>query len=291
VLLLAVTFAVQAAPGAEKKDKIRVVIIDGQNNHNWRATTPILKKILEDSERFTVDVSSNLKENDKPGEVPNTVTFPPDLSKYDVVLSNYNGAAWPKEFNQSLDEALKAGKISLAIVHAANNAFGNWNEYNLMIGMGWRGKDAGERLKLDDSGKEIRVAKGEDQGSGHRYSGPFKVAIRNAQHPITKDMPAEWMHAQDELYDNMRGPIQNVTLLATAYSKGTMAHEPMIWTVSYVKGRVFHTPMGHDVNGMRCIGFATTLSRGCEWAATGEVTLPIPKEFPTADKTSSLPAK
>ena len=54
----------------------------------------------------------------------------------------------------------------------------------------------------------------------------------------------------------------------------------MIWTVSYGKGRVFHTPMGHDVNAMRCVGFATTLLRGTEWAATGKVTLPIPENFP-----------
>jgi type 1 glutamine amidotransferase len=206
-----------------------------------------------------------------------------------VVLSNYNGAPWPAEFQKSLEENLKNGKIGLVIVHAANNAFGGWAEYNLMIGMGWRGNSGGERLMLDDQGKEVRVPKGKGDSSGHRYSGPFQVVVRDGDHPITKGMPREWMHAQDELYDNMRGPIQNVHLLATAYSKGTKAHEPMIWTVSYGKGRVFHTPMGHDLNGMRCIGFITTLNRGTEWAATGKVSLPVPDKFPTPDKTSSLP--
>jgi len=268
-----------AAPAAAQ-DKIKVILIDGQNNHNWRATTPFMKKALEDTGRFTVDVSSNLKPNDKPGSVP-TVPFPPDLGKYDVVLSNYNGAAWPKEFNAALEEALKAGKIGLVIVHAANNAFGGWNEYNQMIGMGWRGNKGGDRLLLDDQGKEVRVPKGEDLDSGHRTVGKWPVVIRNAEHPITKGMPREWLHNNDELYDNMRGPIQNVKLLATAYSKGTKAHEPMIWTVDYGKGRVFHTPMGHDVNAMKCVGFAVTVARGTEWAATGKVTIPIPKDFPT----------
>jgi type 1 glutamine amidotransferase len=279
--------AAQDKPAA----KIRVVLIDGQNNHNWRATSPLLKKVLEDCGRYTVDVSSNLKAGDKPGEIAPTVPFPPDLSKYDVVVSNYNGAAWPADFNKQLDERLRSGQIGLVIVHAANNAFGSWKEYNQMIGMGWRSKDYGARLKVDNDGKQVRVPSGEDQSTGHRYSGPFKIIVRDAEHPITKGMPREWMHAQDELYDNLRGPIENVHLLATAIApegKGTGAHEPMIFTVSYGKGRVFHTPMGHDLNGMRCLGFVGTLTRGTEWAATGNVTVPLPSNFPTAEKTSSL---
>src|SRR5262245_32313763 len=108
--------AADAAPGPSS-DKVKVILIDGQNNHDWRATTPVLKKMLEDSGRFTVDVSSNLRKGDKPGNAETTVPFPPDLSKYDVLLSNYNGAGWPKEFEKSLQERLKDGKIGLVIVH------------------------------------------------------------------------------------------------------------------------------------------------------------------------------
>jgi type 1 glutamine amidotransferase len=296
-LLAVFAWCAAAAPADDKKPegKIKVILIDGQNNHNWKATTPLLKKELEDTGRFTVDVSSNLKEGDKPGEIKDTVPFPPDLSKYDVLLSNYNGAAWPAEFQKSLEEKLKEGKIALVIVHAANNSFGNWAEYNKMIGMGWRGAGAGDRLTLDADGKEVRVEKGKGPGAGHGAGHAFKIVVRDSEHPITKGMPKEWMHAQDELYHGMRGPIENVHLLATAFSDkakgGTGEHEPMIWTITYGKGRVFHTPMGHDLNGMRCIGFATTLRRGTEWAATGQVTLPIAQDFPTAEKTSSIPAK
>jgi type 1 glutamine amidotransferase len=105
-------------------------------------------------------------------------------------------------------------------------------------------------------------------------------------------MPREWLHAKDELYHGMRGPAENVRLLATAFDEkkfgGTGANEPMIWTVTYGKGRVFHTPMGHDLEAMRCVGFLATLQRGTEWAATGKVTIPIPPDFPTAEKTSSI---
>lgn len=307
--------------------KIRVVLIDGQNNHSWKLTTPVLKKALEESGRFTVDVATSpqvptLAKPNKPKDEKDekavakykealakyeaalpkfNMELKPalaeyhkwniDFDKYDVVVSNFNNnnpntPSWPIAVNNGLEERLKAGKIGLVIVHAANNAFGGWNEYRHMIGMGWYGANTGDRLLLDDKGARVIIPKGKGDGPGHRYVGKFSVVIRDDKHPITKGMPLEWAHNNDELYDNMRGPIENVQLLATAYSKGTMAHEPMIWTVSYGKGRVFHTPMGHDVNAMKCVGFQTTLNRGAEWAATGSVTIPIPANFPTADKVS-----
>ena len=283
-----------ATAAGEKAAKLRVVIIDGQNNHDWRATTPLLKAALEDCGAFTVDVSSNLKAGDKPGRVE-TVPFPPDLGKYDAVLSNYNGDPWPADFQKALEDYVGSGKGGLVIVHAANNAFPNWTEFNRMIGMGWRGNTFGDRLTVDDDGKEVRLPKGKGPGAGHGARHPFLITLRDTEHPITKGMPREWLHAQDELYHGMRGPIENVHLLATTHDDpkdgGTGENEPMMWTVRYEKGRVFHTPMGHDVEAMRCVGFLTAVERGTEWAATGTVTLPLPENFPTAEKTSSLPAK
>ena len=75
------------ARAEDSTKKLRVILIDGQNNHDWRSTSPWLKQVLEESGRFTVDVSSNLKPGDRPGRIENTVPFPPDLGKYDVVTS------------------------------------------------------------------------------------------------------------------------------------------------------------------------------------------------------------
>jgi type 1 glutamine amidotransferase len=309
---LAVLILVAAAGVSHAQDgkKIRVLIIDGQNNHAWKQTTPVLKKALEDC-GFAVEVATSPSQLQKP-KAPKEKTeenlakfeelkrkyaeylgemekFQPDLSKCDVIVSNYNGDQWGKKLSQDFDDGLKEGKFGVVIVHAANNSFGGWNEYRRIVGMGWYGAGTGDRLLLDDKGDRVIIPKGKGDGPGHRYTGKFSVIVRDAKHPITKGMPMEWLHNNDELYDNMRGPIENVQLLATAYSKGTKAHEPMIWTVSYGKGRVFHTPMGHDVNAMLCVGFQATLQRGTEWAATGAVTLPLPDNFPTADKVSVVP--
>ena len=245
---------------------------------------------LEATGRFTVDVATTPDKN-APAEA--WKAFRPDFSKYDVVLSNYNGQSWPEPVQRSLESYVTNGG-GLVIVHAANNAFADWPAWNDMIGLGWRENTFGDRLTIDDSGKLVRTPKGEGPSSSHGPPHAYKVVIRDPINPVTKDMPTEWMHAKDELYHGQRGPAQNMTILATAYSatdkKGTGTNEPLIWVIPYGKGRVFTTLLGHvmgnDSTAIRCVGFQTVLSRGAEWAATGQVTIPIPANFPTADTIS-----
>jgi uncharacterized protein len=278
----------QAGPAWGAEVKIRVLIVDGQNNHNWRVMTPPMKADLERSGRFTVDVLTTPGPKSSPSAWD---TFRPDFSKYDVVLSNYNGQSWPPEVRQALEDYVAKGG-GLAIIHAANNAFEAWPAYNEMIGLGWRNPSFGDRLTIDESGHVVRTPKGQGPGAGHGPPHAFKIAVRDADHPITRGMPAEWMHAKDELYHGQRGPAEHMQILATAYSDkakgGTGTNEPMIWVIPYGKGRVFTTVMGHamgdDVTAIRCNGFRDVMLRGTEWAATGNVTIPISANFPTASE-------
>ena len=270
-------------------DKLRLLIIDGQNNHNWRTMTPPMKAKLESTGRFVVEVATTPPGGKKKEDWDK---FRPDFTKFDVVLSNYNGQPWPAPVNKGLEDFVSGGG-GLVIVHAANNAFGGWKEYNKMIALGWRNNKYGDRLTVDDSGKTVITPAGKGPGAGHGRQHPFEIIVRDTEHPVMKGMPRKWMHARDELYHGQRGPAK-LNLLATAWSDkktgGTGAHEPMIWTVPYGKGQVFTTVMGHvDPTGsIRCVGFQSVMCRGSEWAATGKVTIPIPDDFPT-DKVKLAP--
>eukprot|EP01035_Chromulina_nebulosa_P051253 gene51253-69766_t len=114
---------------------------------------------------------------------------------------------------------------------------------------------------------------GTGRGGSHGAQHEFLVEAHVPDHPILRGLPTKWLHAKDELYDSLRGPAENVTVLASALSDKTKEHEPMLMVIPFGKGRVFHTTLGHAVDAVSGLGFQVTLARGAGWAATGAVTL------------------
>jgi hypothetical protein len=255
----------QSGPPAQQPPKLQVLIVTGQTTggHDWLSTTPVLRKILEDSGRFEVRVTEEFR-----GAGADT------LAPYDVVLVNYYDGRranlrWGDAADNALVNFVRGGK-GLVVYHFALAAFDGWTEYDKLCGGNWRPNHGHHSARHD-----------------------FTVTVQDREHPITRGLKTTFSQANDELYANLKWqPAGAFHVLATAWDDhslyrqgekqplaGPGAAEPVLWTVNYGNGRVFVTALGHDTAAMQSAGFAVTLSRGTEWAASGKVTIPVPPEL------------
>lgn len=285
MLLLFVMLNTATYGQGEHKKPIRVLIVDGYSNHDWKQTTVVAKRILEGSGLFNIAVTTAPATTD----ADSLLTWDPDFNGYDVVIQNTNNIhnktlRWPRRMEEKLVQYVADGG-GLYILHSANNAFPHWKEYDRMIGLGWRPKETGFALEIDGNGKIIRIPPGEGSNTGHGERFDALITILN-RHPINNDFPEQWRTVSMELYTHARGPAENVTVLSYAFDTATDKNWPVDWVVGYGKGRVYNSSMGHLWQGenyplaYRCIGFQTTMIRAVEWLATGNVTYPLPAKFP-----------
>jgi hypothetical protein len=216
--------------------------------------------------------------------------FSPAFSRYNVVILDYDGDMWPEKTKEAFVSYVKGGG-GVVVYHSSSIAFPSWTEYNEIIGLGaWgdRTETAGPYVYY--KGKELITDTTAGPAGYHPARRDFEIRSRAPEHPVMKGLPVRWMHPDDEIYCQLRGPAKNMQILATAnsatpgYDKGR--DEPMLFTISYGNGRVFHTTLGHADSlagpAMHCSGFITTFQRGAEWAASGTVTQAVPSDFPTA---------
>jgi type 1 glutamine amidotransferase len=282
LLLLSIAHA-QTKP----KKRINVLIVDGFSNHDWRQTTKIVKQILEEANLFNITIST-APEN--PGDSTDWARWEPGFKNYDVVIQNTNNIQnphlkWPKKIQVELEIYVKHGG-GLYILHSANNAYPDWEEYNKMIGLGWRPKSYGYALEIDSERNIKRIPPGEGKDTYHGNRSDLYINILN-NHPINKGYPKVWKTPDVKLYKYARGPAENLTVLSFAYDPATQKNWPVEWVVKYGKGNVYTSSMGHLWKGdiypisYRCIGFQTTMIRAVEWLGSGRVTYPVPANFPS----------
>ena len=238
-LLLTLAFTLPAT-AAEVPRKIQVLLVTGddvQPAHNWREVSQAIREILVSSGRFDVRVCEDA------GVLDSAAT----LGRYDLVFLQFYNAKTPTLSSggkENLVNFVRDGK-GLAIAHLSSASFKEWDEFHKLCGRYWvMGK------------------------SGHGPRGEFKARIANKDHPITQGLVD--FEADDELYARLQGDAP-ITVLVEADSDWSKRTEPLVFTVEYGKGRVFHETFGHDAKALRNPVVQNLIRRGCEWAATGRV--------------------
>ncbi|HPA45562.1 MAG TPA: ThuA domain-containing protein [bacterium] len=220
------------------QEPIRVLIMTGCDypGHHWRETTPEVRRALEEDSRFQVFVCEDPE-----------IMATPMHERYDVLIFHYCNWEQPMPRQAVLDGLADSVRQGLGVValHFACGAFLEWPEFENILGRVW------------------------DREKTHDPYGPFTVHIANPDHPITRGMTD--FETTDELYFCLKGSPE-IEVLFTAHSKVTDQDEAMGFALQYGKGRVFHTPLGHDVQAFSTPGVRDLLRRACQWAATGDVT-------------------
>jgi uncharacterized protein len=292
LFLLPILSVTTAAVPPHMQARIKVMILTGQSSqyHNWAVSSAAIKRMLDDTGRFEATVVSS------PAKGQDMAGFKPTFAGYGAVVMDYEGDDWPEATRLAFAGYVRGGG-GLVLVHAADNAFPKWKEFLEISGVGgWGGRDEswGPKVRWRDG---RMVLDGTPGNAMHPAKHDFLVVTRAPEHPIMKGLPAEWLHANDEIYSQLRGPAKNLQVLATASADkakgGTGEHEPMFMTIQYGKGRVFHNTLGHvgptetgPVPSLSSVGYMVSIQRGTEWAATGSVTQKVPADFPTAAQTS-----
>jgi len=294
-MLAAVIFLTGCVTAGKKSSgKIKVLIVDGYSNHEWKYNTALLRGILEPTGLFDVTVSTT----PPPAATNGWDAWRPRFKDYDVVIQTCNdinraGPSWPNTVQEDFANYVRDGG-GVYIYHSAQNAFAKWPEYNEIIGLGWRPKTYGTAISIGDDGAIVTHPPGEGMATSHAPNSNVVVHLLG-EHPIHEGVPKTWLTPHLEVYYFARGPATNVQVLSYGRDPRGGLNWPVEWTVKYGKGRVYIATFGHVWRGdvqpesLRCAGVQTMMVRALQWLANRPVTFPVPPDFPTADTTSIRP--
>jgi type 1 glutamine amidotransferase len=228
---------------------IKVLILSGYGNHEWKKTTPILIRIFDESKLFVTQVN----------EKPESLTYA-ELKKYNLVVCNANtwpdnnlrlSPQWEADFTKYINEG--GGAL---FFHAGASSFYGWEDF-FRIGIGRWGKE-----------------------TNHNAPVVAKLYGMDQKHPITKGLKG--FQIMDEIWENteLYPGAKAIGSLKAANSKdGHPIDEPAIFVNQTGKGRSFFTILGHDERALVNSGLKALLLRAAQWCAGREVTISAPAEI------------
>jgi len=220
---------------------VRILILSGNNNHDWQQTTPLIQDVLKRNLNCQIDMT----------ERPDTL-HALMLQSYDVIVSNWN--AWPEleglwnpQAKQAFADFLRQGG-GFVCIHAASATHYDWPPYLEIAGGRWGDK------------------------THHGPISDCKVQIVNAGHPITKGLLP--FTIRDELWvDQEYSPSIEVlcAVQADEYKHTPGKLEPVALITRYGQGNGFYLALGHDTAAMAHPSWQSLLVRGTLWAAKRDV--------------------
>jgi len=214
-----------------------------------------LKTILENTGLFDADINSSNA---------------PKFSEYDVVVLNLKKANWTDETKSSFISYVQGGG-GVVVLSGSALAFGDWGELSKVVGVSTGNRPAISKQTIE-----------------------FQLVDSQVKSPINEGLSPKWLHAEDNLSFNTSTLVGDTEVLATAWADtlhgGNGAQIPVLFTVNYGEGRIFHSTLGiaasdKNLGPIQCVGFITTLQRGAEWAATGVVSQEVSIDFPNSAST------
>lgn len=230
--------------GAQQGNLLPTLLITGDDHpaHLWKETTPAIVAALNSgTPRFNITVSEDPE-----------ILAKKELFSFKLIVLNYCNWTRPglsEAAKQNFVEFLNRGG-GLTIVHFSDGAFhfslpnqpgSDWPEYRKICRRVWD----------HTAGK-----------SRHDPYGSFRVNIVDRESPVTRGLDS--FDTTDELYFDQQGDLP-IHVLATARSKVSGKDEPMAFTYSYGKARVFQTLLGHSAASIKTPGAGQLMRNGSLW--------------------------
>lgn len=264
------------------KQKLRVLLITGRvvKEHDYRRINELLRRMLESTGRFDVRITESF-----------TGSTAKSLEEYDLVLLNYDGRNWLSE-----PEFVYWDDIAFQALYDFVGGGKGIVFYHSSFSLGPETPD--EYLRMMGGGHDLTT------GGRHNPKGDYTVHFSDEEHPITRSLKRDWFIVGDDMLPVITWhPKAKPHILATVFDSVEdynvpgwppqyMIHrladgdpakmpeintdQPVAWTNEYDKGRVFVVTIGHDIDTLRRLNYLVMFVRGCEWAATGKVTLDVP---------------
>ena len=100
---------------------------------------------------------------------------------------------------------------------------------------------------------------------GHPPHSPMTVRVVDAEHPITRGLPA--IEILDECYRSEYPDPGAIHVLQTSHHESGIDGEPSSWVREVGRGRIFYSALGHDARSFSHPVLRDLLTRGIRWAA------------------------